>query len=129
MARSGGDIMPIEQLPIFCYYDRQRFTQFGSMDCANWYGISVDSGKKKQAQYPTMGRKHLNFLGQNKLVFDAEPRVVFKTIDFFYVVDGTRVYQVDAAFNQKLIGTVALGTNIWFAFLSVGSLTYAMMTN
>ena len=121
--------MPIEQLPIFCYYDRQRFTQFGSMDCANWYGIAVDSGKKKQAQYPTMGRKHVSLLNQTKLVFDAEPRAVFKTIDFVYVVDGTRVYQVDAAFNQKLIGTVALGTNIWFAFLSVGSLTYAMMTD
>ncbi len=121
--------MPIEPLPIFCYYDKQRFTQFGSMDCANWYGIAVDSGKKKQAQYPTMGRKHLSFLNQNKLVFDAEPRAVFKTIDYAYVVDGTRVYAIDAAFNQQLIGTVSLGTNIWFAFLSVGALTYAMMTD
>lgn len=121
--------MPIEPLPIFCYYDKQRFTQFGAMDCANWYGISVESGKKQQAQYPTMGRKHVSILNQTKLVFDAEPRVIFKTVNFVYVVDGTLVYVVDAAFNRRQIGTVALGTNIWFAFLSVGSLTYAMMTD
>ncbi len=121
--------MPIQPLPIFCYFDKQRFTQFGSMDCANWYGISVESAKKKQAQYPAMGRRHVNVLGQNKLIFDAEPRAVFKTVNYFYVVDGTRVYQVDAAFNRKQIGTVALGTNIWFAFLQVGALTYAMMTD
>lgn len=121
--------MPIEPLPIFCYYDRQRFTQFGAMDCANWYGIAVDSGKKKQAQYPAMGRKHVSLLNQTKLVFDAEPRVLFKTVNYVYIVDGTLVYQVDAAFNRRQIGTVALGTNIWFAFLPVGNVTYAMMTD
>lgn len=121
--------MPIEPLPIFCYYDKQRFTQFGAMDCANWYGIAVDSGKKKQAQYPTMGRKRVSVLNQVKLVFDDEPRAVFKTVNYTYVVDGTIVYQVDAAFNRKQIGTVTLGTNIWFAFLPVGNVTYAMMTD
>lgn len=40
--------MPIQQLPIFCYYDVQRFTQFGSMDCANWYGVEVESGKENR---------------------------------------------------------------------------------
>ena len=56
----------IEPLNIFCYFDVQRFTQFGAMDCANWYGIQVESGKKQQAMYPTMGRKHVEFLGENK---------------------------------------------------------------
>lgn len=121
--------MPIEPLEIFCYYDRQRFTQFGAMNCANWYGISVEGGKKKQALYPTMGRKHLEFLQQNRLIFDAEPRAVFKTINFMYVIDGTRVFQVDTAFNRKLIGSVILGTTLWFAFLPVGNLVYALLTD
>lgn len=121
--------MPIKPLPIFAYYDRQRFTQFGAMDCANWYGISVESGKKKQAQYPTMGRQHFSFLEQVKLVFDSEPRAVFKTVNYYYVIDGTSVYVVNKAFNHQFIGSVALGTNIWFAFLQVGALTYALMTD
>ncbi len=121
--------MPIQPLNIFCYYDQQRFTQFGSMDCANWYGIAVDAAKKKQALYPTMGRKHLDFVGQNKLIFNSEPRATFKTINYTYVVDETSVFQVDAAFNKKLIGSVALGTNIWFDFLPVDNIIYAMMTD
>lgn len=121
--------MAIHPLPIFTYFDKQRFTQFGSMDCANWYGVQVESGKKKQAQYPTMGRRHINVLNQNRLIFDLEPRAIFKTINYFYVIDGTRVYQVDSTLNRKQIGSVALGGNLWFAFLSVGPLTYAMLTD
>jgi hypothetical protein len=121
--------MPIEQLPIFCYYDKQRFTQFGAMDCANWYGIHVDSGKKQQALYPAMGRKHISFFNENKLVFDSEPRVIFKTINFFYIVVGTRVIQVDAFFNQKVIGHVNLVGNLWFAFLPVGTEVFALLTD
>ena len=60
--------MPIQQLPIFCYYDVQRFTQFSSMDCANWYGIQVQSGKKQQALYPAMGRKRVTYLGDQNAV-------------------------------------------------------------
>lgn len=120
----------IEELPIFCYYDVQRYRQFGAMDCANWYGISVDSGKKKQALYPAMGRKHVEFLGQNRLVFDNEPRVVYKSIRYMYVVDGTSVYQYDRFFNRKILPiSVALGTPIWFATLPVGTDVYNMMTD
>lgn len=121
--------MALEQLPIFCYYDRQRFTQFGAMDCANWYGIAVESGKNKQALYPTMGRKHVRFLNQNKLIFNGEPRFEFKTIDFMYVVDGTQVYQIDAFYNKKAIGSVSLAGRCWFAYLPVGNLVYALLTD
>jgi hypothetical protein len=121
--------MPVEKLPIFCYYDQQRFKQFGSMDCANWYGIQVPSGKKKQALYPAMGRKHVVSLNQNKLIFDNEPRAVFKTINYFYVVDGTRVFQVDRFYNRKEIGNVSLTGNLWFAFLPVGNLVYGLLTD
>lgn len=120
----------IEPLPIFCYYDKQRFTQFGAMDCANWYGIQVESGKKKQALYPTMGRKHINFLNQNRLVFNAQPKVEFKSINYLYVVVGTTVYQFDRFYNQKVLPiNVALGAPIWFATLAVGTMVYNMMTD
>lgn len=120
----------IEQLPIFCYYDKQRFTQFGAMDCANWYGIKVESGKKEQALYPCMGRKHIRFLNQNKLVFNSEPRAIFKSINYTYIVDGTTVYQIDRFYNLKTLSiSVALGTPIWFATLPVGTQVYNMMTD
>jgi len=120
----------IQQLPIFCYYDKQRFVQFGSMDCANWYGIQVDSGKKKQALYPAMGRKHINFLNQNRLIFNGKPRAIFKSLNYLYVVDGPVVYQFDLFYNRKTLSiNVALGTPIWFATLAVGTLIYNMMTD
>lgn len=120
----------IEQLLIFCYYDKQRFTQFGAMDCANWYGIKVDSGKKKEALYPAMGRQHVRFLNQNRLIFNAQPRAEFKSINFLYVVDGTFVYQFDRFYNRKTLPiNVALGTPIWFATLAVGTTVYNMMTD
>jgi len=129
-ALAKQDVAQIETLPIFCYYDVQRFKQFGAMDCANWYGIQVDSGKKKQALYPAMGRKHVNFLNQNRLVFNAQPRVEFKSINFLYVVDGTTVYQYDRFYNRKVLPiSVSLGTPIWFATLAVGTLVYNMMTD
>ncbi len=124
------EVAKIEQLPIFCYFDKQRFTQFGAMDCANWYGIQVESGKKTQALYPAMGRQHVRFLNQNRLIFNAQPRVEFKSINFLYVADGTTVYQYDRFYNRKVLPiSVSLGTPIWFATLAVGTLVYNMMTD
>lgn len=124
------EVAQIEPLPIFCYYDKQRFTQFGAMDCANWYGIQVESAKKKQALYPAMGRQHVRFLNQNRLVFNAQPRVEFKSINYLYVIDGTTVYQFDRFYNRKVLSiSVALGNPIWFATLAVGTLVYNMMTD
>lgn len=130
MAQVAKRIMQIEPLPIFCYYDKQRFTQFGSMDCANWYGIAVDSGKKQQALYPAMGRKHIRFLNENRLVFNDEPRAEYKSINYLYVVDGASVYQFDRFYNRKVLPiSVALGTPIWFATLAVGTQVLNMMTD
>lgn len=121
--------MPIQQLAIFCYYDVQRFTQFGSMDCANWYGIQVESGKKQQALYPAMGRKHVTYLNQNRLVYNTEPRDEFRTINYLYVIDGTQVIAYDSAFNAQTIGTIGLTGELWFAYLPVGDSVYALLTN
>jgi hypothetical protein len=120
----------IEELPIFCYFDRQRFTQFGAMDCANFYGIKVDSGKKQQALYPAMGRQHVRFQNKNRLVFNIQPRAEYKSINYLYVIDGTTVYQYDRFYNFKVLPiNVALGGPIWFATLAVGSIVYNMMTD
>lgn len=130
VAGARQDAAHIEQLPIFCYYDKQRFTQFGAMDCANWYGISVESGKKQQALYPCMGRAHVRFLNVNRLVFNSQPRTEYKSINYLYVVDGTTVYQFDRFFNRKTLSiNVALGTPIWWATLAVGKIIYNMMTD
>lgn len=120
----------MEQLPIFAYYDRQRFTQAGCMDCANFYGVKVDSMKNGQALYPAMGRQHIRFLNENRLVFNAEPRCEYKSINYLYVVDGTAVYQYDRFYNRKLLPiNVALGAPIWFATLAVGTRVLNMMTD
>lgn len=121
--------MAIEQLPIFCYYNQQRFTQFGSMDCAGWYGITAPDTKKQQALYPTMGRQHIVSLNQNKLIFNSEPEFIFKTINYSYIVEGTQVYQVDLFFNKKVIGTIDLTDGVWFAYLPVGNVVYALLTD
>jgi|SRR5579863_866555 len=121
--------MPIQALPIFCYYDVQRFTQFGSMDCANWYGIQVEAAKKQQALYPAMGRKHVHFLNENRLIYDVEPRDEFRTINYLYVIDGTQVIAYDVFFNATQLGSIGLTGTLWFAYLPVGNVTYALLTN
>lgn len=121
--------MPIEQLGIFAYYNVQRFRQMGCMDSANFYGIKAPDTKSGQALYPTMGRRHVSFLNQNRLIFNSEPRAIYKTIDYTYIVDGTSVYQVNAFFNTRLIGNVSLLGRIWFAYLPVGNLIYALLTD
>ena len=120
----------IEQLPIFCWFDKQRFVQYGAQDCANWYMISCETGKEKTALYPVMGRQHVSFLNQNRLIFSEQPRAVYKSIKYMYVVDGTAVFQYDSFYNKKTVPiTVSLGGPIWFATLAVGSVVYNMMTD
>jgi hypothetical protein len=99
------------------------------MDCANWYGIQVESGKKQQALYPAMGRKHVHYLNENRLVFNTEPRDEFRTINYMYVVEGTQIIQYDLFFNAVNIGDIELTGTLWFAFLSVNTSTYALLTN
>lgn len=120
--------MPVDDLPIFTYYNKQRFTQFGSLDCANWYGVLAPDTKKVQALYPAMGRKHIESFGQNVLIFDQEASQNFKTINFVYYIVGTQVIQVDKNYNQIVIGTVPLGSINWFSFLPVGNVIYAILT-
>ena len=112
--------MPVKELPIFSYYDKQRFTQFSPMDAANWYLIDAPSGKRKKAMYPTMGRKHFNRNGLPILVFGTQPRKLFKSISFLYVIVGSSIYQVDINFNVRLLVTpefTEVGVLLNFAYL------------
>lgn len=125
--------MPIEKLPIYTYFNRQRFTQAGSMDCANWYAVSIPDGKQGQALYPAMGRKHVEFVNQNRLIFNSPPRFVFRSIDYVYVVVGSQVFRVDRNFQQTQITSFGLelqaNADIWFAFLANETSVYCMFTD
>lgn len=121
--------MPIEELPIFTWFDRQRFTQFGSQDAANWYGVSAQTGKKTQALYPAMGRKHITFLNQNQLIFTGQPRTHFKTINYYYVIVGTSIYRYDGFYQQVFIGSISLTGQVWEDYLTVGNKVYVMLTD
>lgn len=121
--------MPIEELPIFSFFDRQRFNQFGACDVANWYGVLAETGKKKQALYPAMGRKHISFLEQNRLIFNTQPRTHFKTINYYYVIVGTIIYRFDKFYNRATIGYISLTGSVWQDFLVVGTQVYVMLTD
>jgi len=121
--------MPVKPLNIFCYFNKQRFTAFGSMDAANFYGVQVPDTKKGQALYPAMGRRHVEFFGQNQLVFTAQPTKIFKSINYWYAVIGTQVFQIDKFYQQRLLGEVAFNANIWPATLAVGTTVYTMFSD
>lgn len=95
--------MPVKSLDIFSYYDVQRFKQFSPMDCANWTVMAAPTGKKGKALYPVMGRKHVERSDVPVLEFGLQPRKIFKSISFVYVVVGATIYRVDNQFNQQVI--------------------------
>jgi len=120
--------MPISPLPILAYYDVQRFKQFSPQDAANWTVIEAPTGKKKNALYPQMGRKHIRFNNSNRLIFNREPRGEFRTLSYMYYVVGDVIYRVDKDYSRIIIseGKVeTLNSNVFFASLVVGTLTFA----
>lgn len=118
--------------PIIGFFDRQRFKQFNPSDAANWYILQNVQGKKKIAMYPAMGRRHINYLGQNRLIFVKEPRGSFKSIDFAYEVVANSIYRIDKFWNQVEItgGQVTtLNGDIFFAYLVTPAVTYAVFVD
>jgi hypothetical protein len=115
----------VEELPIIGYYDKQRFTQFNPSDCANWYISPNELGKKKFALYPAMGRRHINFLGINRLIFSAESRYLFKTNNYWYAVVVNSIFRIDKLYNVVEITQGKLVTfqgNIYADFLVASQL-------
>lgn len=121
--------MAIEPLPIIGSYDKQRFTQFGPEDCANWYITKAESGKKKVSLYPTMGRHHVRSGELNRLIFNSEPRGLFRTVNFWYVVVNNSIFRIDNNYNQVEISSNSLQTlqgNVFFTYLVAVNITYAV---
>jgi hypothetical protein len=123
MARSRKDgVFEVVPLPIIGQYNVQRFLQFGSEDTANWYIVDGKNTKRPQAFYPVMGRRHINYLGQNKLIFATTPRAVFKTVYYWYTVVFNQIYRIDPFFNMVEITQGLMTTfsgNVFFDFLVV----------
>lgn len=123
---------PAVDFPIVGFFDRQRFLQFNPSDCANWYLLENSQGKKKIAMYPTMGRRHINYLGLNRLIFVEEPRAEFDSVDFAYEVVANSIFRIDKFWNQVEItgGQVTtLSGDIFFSFLVTPSVTYAIFVD
>jgi hypothetical protein len=115
--------MPIESLPMIGFYNQQRFRQFDPSDTANWFIVGSETGKKKAAMYPVLGRQHVRYLDQNQLIFPAEPRDVFKSVNYWYVISLNKIYRIDAQFNvleitENLFPTVA--GDVYFTYIVTG---------
>ncbi|HXR80824.1 MAG TPA: hypothetical protein VN763_07900, partial [Saprospiraceae bacterium] len=113
-------------------YDRQRFPQFSPEDCANWVAQKAESGKKKVALYPSMGRHHVNFAGLNRLIFAAEPRGLFRTVNYWYSVVNNSIFRIDGNYNQVEIANNSLFTlkgNVFFTYLIAVNITYAVFVD
>ena len=134
--------MPVTDCPIIGFYNRQRFAQYDPSDCANFYLVPDEIGKKKVAMYPCMGRKHINFLNQNRLIFDQEPRAIYKSVNFWYSIVGNRIFRIDQFYNQiEITAATKLSTlagNIYFDYLVASTnstvpntpgLTFAVFTD
>lgn len=124
--------MTIQPCPIIGQYDKQRFTQFGPEDCANWYITKAESGKKKVALYPSMGRHHVNANGLNRLIFMAEPRAVFRTVNYWYSVVNNSIFRIDTNNNEVEIannGLQTLNGNVFFTYIVAVNITFAVFVD
>lgn len=116
----------LKNLPIIGPYNVQRFPQWSPESTSNWYVVNDDKSKQPSAMYPCMGRSHINYLGVNRLVYGTEPRSIFKTIDYYYVIVGSVIYRGDRNYNEILLtGLQSLNVPVYFTMLVVNSTVYA----
>lgn len=118
----------LKPCPILGPYNVQRFVQWSPEDTANWYLVKGENTKEPNAMYPTMGRAHINYLGINQLIFGSEPRGLFKSISYCYIVVGNTIYRIDTNYNQVDISGNQLQSSsgpIYFTFLVVNTIVFA----
>lgn len=89
----------VQELAIIGFYDKQRFKQFNPSDCANFTIQPNELGKKGYALYPVLGRRHITFLGANRLIFAEEPRYLFKSNNYWYAVVVNAIFRIDQFYN------------------------------
>lgn len=124
--------MAIFPCPIIGGYDRQRFAQFGPSDTANWNLQQAETGKKKIAMYPTMGRHHVRFTGLNRLIFSAESRGVFRSVNYWYVVVNNSIFRIDSQYNEVEIANnslVTLNGNVFFTYIIAVNITFVVFVD
>lgn len=95
--------MPVNPLQIIGGYDKARFTQFSPADCANWYIVQSETGKRPAAMYPAMGRRRISTNNVNLLIFDSQPRKIFKSIDYVYAIEGNKVWRINKQFSKSIV--------------------------
>ena len=125
--------MPVDDfdtipLPIIGPFNVQRFRQFGPEDAANWCLVKGEQTKREYCMYPTLGRAHIQSSGINEMIFSAEPRGLFKSIDYAYIVVGSVIWQIDENYDLVNISGVQLqtdGGNVFFTYLVVNSIVFA----
>lgn len=109
-------------------YDKQAYVQFNPQDLANWYLTYSKTGKREFALYPSPGRRHIEFLDQNKLVFPVEPREIFQGVNYAYAIVGSLIYRIDEFYNTIAISgnnVTTVNGNMYFARLVNGNTVYA----
>lgn len=119
----------IVSMPLGGFYGLQRFRQFNPADCANWYLVEDELGKKKVALYPCLGRRHITFQGQNKLIFTAESRLLAKSINYWYNVVEDKIFRIDEFFNEVEITGGKFNTiegDVFFTYLIATDITFAV---
>jgi hypothetical protein len=120
-------------LPIFTYFDQQRFKQFNPTDAANWTLLQSALGKKEMAMLPAMGRVHVQSARRaNALEFENEPRELFESVNYAYAVVNGSIYRIDKNFNRQEIAQGQLKSitgDMYFAYLVAGTLTYVAFTD
>jgi len=122
----------LRNLPIIGGYGQQRYKQFNPSDTANFYLVTDQNGKRGRAMYPTLGRRHVQFLMQNKLIFSIEPRGMFRSVNYWYAVDGNTIYRIDQFFNKVAISGGLVVSQSGFIdcdYLVVGSITFVGFTD
>ena len=118
--------------PIIGYFDRQRYLQFNPSDTANWYLVDNPLGKKKVAMYPVTGRRHVSSLGSNRFIFIQEPRAIFSSVNYGYIVVANTIFRIDHFNNQLNISgglVTTLVGNVFFDYIVAGTVTYAVFTD
>jgi len=136
MTQSRPGQFEVKPLPIVGGYNVARFKQLCPEDTANHYMVKQENGKRQAALFPVLGRAHINSQGYNQLIFGSEPRGIFKTINYLYVVVGNQIYRYDSQFNPVNITANAVGsatnaplnslnTPIYFTFLVVNQIVFA----
>ncbi len=115
-------------LPIIGPFNVTRFVQSCPEDAANFFIAKIKNGKRQYNLWPTLGRSHIKYNGINRLNFAIEPRGLFKSIRYEYIVTGSTIYRNDEDYNVINISgnkVVTDAGNMFFTYLVVNSIVFA----